>query len=224
MKIARVFAGALVVAVLTWAVAVRADDGDPSEEATPHESRTPKEHPTPHEHPTPPERETPGEHDRTPSGRPTPVDCTSASALIEAAAAQCSCDATNHGQYVSCVSHAIKQLDIPRQCKRTMASCSSRSTCGRTGAVTCQRSKPGACDTTSGTCVRGTSATGTCAANADCVATKCSIMSSADRCIAAGGSPGTGSCCAPGPLAPLPTSTSSPTPTSTATPTSTPMP
>jgi hypothetical protein len=199
MKVASAFASAIILVSLTQAVAARPDD--PPAHPTPHEQPTPGEHPTPPDHPTPPAHPT----------RPTPVDCASVSGQIEGAMSQCSCDAQNHGRYVSCVAQALNHLDIPRQCRRTMASCAGHSTCGRTGAVTCQRSKPGACATASGTCIRGTSATGTCTSNADCVATKCTIMSSADRCTAAGGSPGSGSCCAPAPLAPAP----APTPTAT---------
>jgi hypothetical protein len=191
-----IFAAAVVLAFLARPVAAQPNN--------------PPDHPTPHEHPTPPEHP-------TPHGRPTPVDCSTMSDQIQTATANCSCDAQNHGQYVRCVAQALNQVSVPPQCLHTVRSCAAKSTCGRPGFVTCQRQKSGVCDTASGTCRVGTSATGTCAANTDCVRTKCTIMSSADRCSAAGGIPGSGSCCAPEPLSQAP-QTPEPTPTETPTP------
>jgi hypothetical protein len=140
-----------------------------------------------------------------PHATPTPVDC---SMVSDNATSQCSCDAQNHGQYVSCVAQALNQLNAPKKCVHQVRSCAGQSTCGKSGFVTCQRQKFGTCDTTSGMCTKGTSVAATCAANTDCVVrTKCTIMSSADHCLARGGTPGSGSCCAPVELTPTPTPT-----------------
>jgi hypothetical protein len=131
------------------------------------------------------------------------VDCEAARcAAQDAINQQCPCDgATNHGRHVSCVAHVIKQLvdagQIPVTCKGKVQHCAARSTCGKAGAVTCTRTFFGTCDTETQTCTDGSSATGTCVSDSDCVVrTRCSTMRSEERCVAVGGVAGTGTCCA----------------------------
>src|SRR5262249_30638562 len=69
--------------------------------------------------------------------------CTDDAAVAAARAAietDCPCaDFTNHGQYVSCVTAALKGLDLPNECRGVVTSCAAKSTCGKSGAVTCCR-------------------------------------------------------------------------------------
>ncbi len=140
----------------------------------------------------------------------TPVDCDAVRCQVQAAiAANCSCDGGNHGQFVSCVARTIKHAAVPRQCRGKVVSCVARSTCGKPGFETCQRQRFGTCNTTTGTCTKGTLASGltACTANTDCLnGTMCGIVRAfaphatptpgADRCTLLGGTPGSGSCCA----------------------------
>jgi hypothetical protein len=112
-------------------------------------------------------------------------------------ASTCVCDAaTNHGRYVSCVAHAVKAAvanGLPTNCKGTVTRCAARSSCGKPGFVTCCFASPGTCDVTTGLCQDGTTV---CTTATQCPAvTKCRTKSNAGQCTAAGGSPGSGSCC-----------------------------
>jgi hypothetical protein len=80
-------------------------------------------------------------------------------AAAKAAAATCECAAfDNHGQYVSCVAQAVNGAGLEnRSCGGPVKSCAARSICGKSGFVTCCRTK----------------------ANG---VTKCSTKSSGDRC------------------------------------------
>ena len=124
------------------------------------------------------------------------ADPAAAAAVRQQIASVCVCtQATNHGQYVSCVAHQVKQAvanGLPTNCKGAVVRCASRSTCGKkAGFVTCCFAFPGTC--TTGLCQDGTTA---CVDASTCpVVTKCRTKSSADLCTARGGSPGTGSCC-----------------------------
>jgi hypothetical protein len=131
------------------------------------------------------------------------VDCEPARCAVQSAiAAQCSCDtATNHGQYVSCVAHIVRQLaangTVPVTCKGKVTRCAAKSVCGKPGFVTCQIPT----DTCTipvgaltGTCTDDPAIT--CATDLDCGA-KCKVKSTSDRCTASGGFVGTASsCCA----------------------------
>jgi len=123
-------------------------------------------------------------------------DDPAAAELVRASiASTCVCDAaTNHGRYVSCVAHAVRDAvahGLPTNCKGTVTRCAARSTCGKPGFVTCCFASPGTC--TSGLCQDGTTP---CTDATQCPAvTKCRTKSSADHCTVAGGSPGSGSCC-----------------------------
>lgn len=131
-----------------------------------------------------------------------------------AVATACPCDGSassgpwrNHGKYVSCVAHArnmLRRQGCLTDAARTLQRCAARSTCGKTGAVLCCVTTPGTCTgdpmpadgTAAGTCVAD--ATRACDTNADCAVTKGpTLASSADACVAAGGTPsGPGSVCA----------------------------
>src|SRR5262245_39435167 len=69
-------------------------------------------------------------------------DDAAVAAARAAAEAKCSCaTASNHGTYVSCVAHEADELassgDLPKECKGVVTSCAAKSTCGKSGAVTC---------------------------------------------------------------------------------------
>jgi len=127
------------------------------------------------------------------------TDCESARCAVQTAIDQnCSCTAaTNHGQYVSCVAHQVKQLSragqVPTNCKGKVTRCAARSVCGKTGFVTCLLPID-SCDTTTGTCASNPAIP--CTTALDC-GSKCHTKSSATLCTAAGGTVGGGStCCA----------------------------
>ncbi len=103
----------------------------------------------------------------------------------------------NHGQYVSCVAHhvrdAVRDGDIDTNCKGAVTRCAARSTCGKkSGFVTCAICEPGTC--TSGKCDDGVTS---CVDSSTCppVLNRCSTKSSADLCEARGGVVGSGRCC-----------------------------
>ena len=104
----------------------------------------------------------------------------------------------NHGQYVRCVAHAVKDAfrsaGVKRRCARDVVPCAAQSSCGKKNAVTCIVTTTGTC--TNGVC-DGTDAT-PCAADADCGGQTCGVTS-ADRCAAAGGTAASGSCCSASP-------------------------
>ena len=110
--------------------------------------------------------------------------------------AQCSCDG-NHGQYVSCVTRAVREAvstgELDVNCKGKVVRCAARSTCGKKeGFVTCTICVPGTC--TDNLCDDGVTV---CSDSSTCpqVVDRCSTKSSVDLCLAKGGIPGTGSCC-----------------------------
>jgi hypothetical protein len=135
------------------------------------------------------------------------TDCEAARCAVQQALNEsCPCDDarfTNHGRYVSCVARTVNKLSkdgvIPTNCKGKVKRCAARSTCGKAGAVACTINEPGTCDVTAGTCTVGTLASGltVCATDADCIASsRCSVKRSTERCDAAGGISGSGTCCA----------------------------
>lgn len=134
------------------------------------------------------------------------VDCAAERcAFQDAVNASCPCDGaqfTNHGRYVSCVAHVVNDLArngmLHTQCKGKVTRCAARSTCGKEGFVTCTVPVAfGTCDLLTGLCTSGVSATGTCAADTDCVtATKCSTKRDASHCTKPGAVIGSGTCCA----------------------------
>ena len=111
--------------------------------------------------------------------------------------ASCNCNGGNHGQYVSCVAHKVRDavrdelLDV--NCKGKVTKCAARSTCGKKEEFrTCAFCDPGTC--TEGFCDDGTTA---CVDSTTCppVLRRCATKSSEEHCLASGGIPGTGSCC-----------------------------
>ena len=92
-----------------------------------------------------------------------------AKAAIETA---CPCDkASDHGAYVSCVAQAARQ-SAGREanagvCVGEIVRCAAQSTCGKSGAVTCQKGP------------------------------RCRIVNSAERCENSGGRVGTAKSCCP---------------------------
>ena len=78
----------------------------------------------------------------------------------------------NHGQYVRCVAHAVRDAaraaGVKRRCGKSMVPCAANSSCGKKTSVACV------------------------------VGTECAVVS-ADRCAAAGGTSSSGSCCAASP-------------------------
>ena len=116
-----------------------------------------------------------------------------------------SCSTHNHGHFVSCVAHKVKDAVadglIANNCKGKVVRCGARSTCGKKeGFVTCAICDPGTC--LNGFCDDGVTA---CVDSTECVGVvrRCSTKSDASRCVAPPSSaPGTtavvgsGSCCA----------------------------
>ena len=78
----------------------------------------------------------------------------------------------NHGQYVRCVSHAVRDAarsaGVKRRCAKSIVPCAAGSSCGKKNSVACV------------------------------VGTECAVVS-ADRCTAAGGTASSGSCCTASP-------------------------
>jgi hypothetical protein len=137
------------------------------------------------------------------------IDCEPARCAVQAAIdAQCPCEAaSNHGRHVSCVARVVRNLakdgTVPTQCKGKITRCAARSTCGKDAFVTCQVPVVGTCDLGTGTCVGNPSLT--CLGDADCViGSKCRTQSSAERCLARGGTPGAGTSCCASCVTPLP--------------------
>lgn len=143
---------------------------------------------------------------------PKTCDAAVVDAAVAAIAAACPCEGRsdadgnvvpwkNHGQYVRCVAHAtrdaIKASDgaLHRRCLKESVRCAARSTCGRReGVVNCTTVLTSPC--VGGQCANGDA----CATDEDCTQSSCSFRSSAEACVAGGGVPGTGSCCAPAPV------------------------
>jgi hypothetical protein len=95
--------------------------------------------------------------------RAQPVDCDAERCDVQATIdAACPCDtATNHGEHVRCVRAQAKSL-VSKQCRGKVVRCAAKSTCGKEGAVACER----------------TGRNGR---------TKCKISRTAERCEARGG-------------------------------------
>ena len=91
------------------------------------------------------------------------VDCDAERCDVQAQIdAACPCDtATNHGEYVRCVRAQAKSL-VSKQCRGKVVRCAAKSTCGKDGAVACERTGQNG-------------------------RTKCKISRTAERCEARGG-------------------------------------
>lgn len=139
------------------------------------------------------------------SAAPSGAACTDpdAPAVRDRILAACPCEG-NHGQFVRCVAHAVKdavasgELDV--NCKGKVVRCAARSTCGhKADFVTCTLCEPGTC--TGGLCDDGVTP---CDETTPCpgVVRRCSKKSSADKCRVPASAPAgttavvaTGSCC-----------------------------
>lgn len=116
--------------------------------------------------------------------------CAVATALEDA----CPCeDATSHGQYVHCVTHAAKALvadaTIARHCRGQLVRLAAHSVCGRSNAVTCL--VPTSSCTADGSCVNDPNTD--CGDDTDC-GTQCRTMTPDDCDSANGISSQAGSC------------------------------
>lgn len=153
----------------------------------------------------------PGEHHRGGHGRGGgPVACEAAASTIGAFVdASCPCAGRddgaggtiawkNHGQYVRCVTRAVRSaarsLGVKRHCGRFLVPCAARSTCGKRDAVACVVPVAGTCQ--AGSCLDDPALA--CTTDADCPSRECSVLPEAE-CAAAGGSGGSGSCCTASP-------------------------
>jgi hypothetical protein len=86
-----------------------------------------------------------------------PVTAADIAAARAAVALHCDCNGfPNHGQYVKCATGQAKATLVNQSCTGAVVKCAARSTCGKSGFVTCCRTKNGV--------------------------TKCSTKSSGDRC------------------------------------------
>ncbi|MGH7893704.1 MAG: hypothetical protein ACREQL_03500 [Candidatus Binatia bacterium] len=104
----------------------------------------------------------------------------------------------NHGQYVRCITHAVRDAartaGVRRRCARGLVPCAARSSCGKNGAVACVVAATGTC--TNGAC--SNDAATACTTDADCPTRTCSVTR-ADDCATSGGAASSGSCCTASP-------------------------
>jgi hypothetical protein len=98
--------------------------------------------------------------------------------------AQCDCGVLTHGEYVRCAARAAKTAAVSKTLARTIKKCAAKSTCGRSGFVTCCRTNKKGVTTCSikhgaAQCKapkHGSARVGTHASCCDaCVATGCSV-------------------------------------------------
>jgi len=99
----------------------------------------------------------------------------------------CSCtEKSNHGRYVSCVAHAVKELvgqGLPKNCKGKLKRCAARSVCGKQdrGFHTCTTFEYGTCDLTTFLCSHD--GTTPCAVDTDCViSSRCKTTRRPEKC------------------------------------------
>jgi hypothetical protein len=104
----------------------------------------------------------------------------------------------NHGQYVRCVAHAVRDAaraaGVKRRCARALVPCAARSSCGRNGAVACVVPVSATC--TAGACSNAPDMP--CGTDADCATKRCAVTSQS-RCDDLGGTADSGSCCTASP-------------------------
>ena len=100
----------------------------------------------------------------------------------------------NHGKYVRCVAHAVKDelraAGLKRRCLRGAVPCAARSACGKRGAAPCVTATPDTC--VGGACTGDP--TRLCVVDADCTVLACGVTDP-DDCTAAGGVVRSESCC-----------------------------
>jgi hypothetical protein len=104
----------------------------------------------------------------------------------------------NHGQYVRCVAHAVRDAvraaGVKHRCARELVPCAARSSCGRKGAVACVVPVSATC--TAGACSNDPETP--CTVDADCATKRCAVTSQS-RCDDLGGTADSGSCCTASP-------------------------
>ena len=99
---------------------------------------------------------------------------------------RCPCDAhSNHGRYVSCVAHVVKELTaqgLPKNCGGKLKRCAARSICGKQSRDfhTCTTSETFTCDTTAGVCTND--GVTPCLVDTDCVETRCRTTRRPEAC------------------------------------------
>lgn len=100
----------------------------------------------------------------------------------------------NHGKYVRCVAHAVRDevraAGIKRRCLRGAVPCAAQSACGKRGAVPCVTPVPATC--VGGTCSNDPARL--CAVDADCTTFECAVTDP-DDCTDGGGAVRSDSCC-----------------------------
>ena len=124
-------------------------------------------------------------------------DCEAARCASKTQFDNCMANAKNHGQCVSCVAHAIRDLaktnpDTFKRCKGKIVRCAARSTCGKedrfsTCTPTCTIVPPA----TTGTCADDPSMA--CSSNFDCGRCHTRLTGTCPE----GTTQGSGSCCPP---------------------------
>jgi hypothetical protein len=104
----------------------------------------------------------------------------------------------NHGQYVRCVAHAVKDAardaGVKKRCGKGLVRCAARSSCGKDDRVACVVPVAGTC--VDGTCAEDPAVA--CLVDGDCDVSECSVRRT-DACTAAGGVGSPGSCCTASP-------------------------
>ena len=132
-----------------------------------------------------------------PVGAQNTDDCNAARCAAQTQFDHCMANATNHGQCVSCVAHAVKDLAKAdpttfKSCKGKIVRCAARSTCGKEGKFsTCTPTCVIPAGASSGTCADDPSMV--CTSNFDCGRCHTRLTGTCP----AGTTEGTGSCCPP---------------------------
>ena len=126
-------------------------------------------------------------------------------ALRAAVDASCPCAGTddgsggvtpwkNHGKYVRCVAHAVRDAvrgaGVKRRCLRGAVPCAAQSACGKRGAAPCVKDTLDTC--VGGVCTNDPATP--CVLDADCTVRACNVTDP-DDCTAAGGVVRSDSCC-----------------------------
>jgi hypothetical protein len=171
--------------------------------ANPHDDNPGKGHGGPHGDGGP--RDPRGAGGNGMGGGNAECDPAAVDALLAAVDVSCPCAGTddgsggvtpwrNHGKYVRCVAHAVRDVareaGVKRRCFRGAVPCAAQSACGKRGAAPCITTTP---DTCAGTTCTGNPAR-PCTVDADCAVLECRV-GNPDDCATAGGVVRSESCC-----------------------------
>ena len=100
----------------------------------------------------------------------------------------------NHGKYVRCVAHAVRDAargaGVKRRCLRGAVPCAAQSACGKRGVEPCVKDTPDTC--VGGACTNDPATV--CVVDADCTVRACSVQDP-DDCTTSGGTVRSDSCC-----------------------------